>query len=188
MDSKRLFDLFFVLIFSPIILCLFLIVFFLSKIFNKKKIFFIQERGGFLGKKIFIIKFRTMGKNKKKITTFNNFLRKSKLDELPQFYNVLIGEMSIVGPRPLHYKYKSKYSKKQLGRFLSKPGITGLAQISKKKNLSWTEQFQIDLKYNKKKSLILDLKIILITLVILLKSLFKKNSELKDKKLFTGKN
>ena len=110
---KRIFDLIFVILLSPLILFIFFITFLFALIFNRKNIFFFQSRGGYKGEKIEVIKFRTMENQTHKISNFNNFLRKSRLDEIPQFLNVLKGDLSIVGPRPLHYEYKEIYSSEQ---------------------------------------------------------------------------
>ena len=145
--EKRVFDIIFVIFFSPLILFLFFVIFILSFIFNKKHILFFQFRGGLNGEKIEIIKFRTMEDKTKKISSFNNLLRKTRLDEIPQFLNVLKGDLSIVGPRPLHYEYKDIYSFEQKKRFEVKPGLTGLAQIKDTYSMTWSEQFKIDIWY-----------------------------------------
>ena len=96
------------------------------------------------------------------------FLRKTSLDEIPGFINVLIGHMSIVGPRPLPVHYKNRYTREQDKRHDMKPGVTGLAQINSRNALSWDEKFKYDLKYIKNWSLFLDLKIILSTIIYVL--------------------
>ena len=139
-----------------------------------------------MGQKIIIIKFRTMEKNSEKISKFNNLLRKTRLDEIPQFFNVLKGDLSLVGPRPLHYEYKNIYTEEQNKRFKVKPGITGLAQIDEMKNMTWAEQFKIDVWYTNNQSFYLDLKIILKTVIMFIKSF--KIKEIKDKNKFDGTN
>mgnify|MGYP003985808583 CR=1 FL=1 len=183
---KRIFDLIFVIFLSPIILIVFFFVYILSSLFNKKEIFIFQFRGGYQRKKIEIIKFRTMENNTKKISNFNNFLRKTRLDEIPQFFNVLKGDLSIVGPRPLHYEYKDIYSTEQNRRFDVKPGLTGLAQIQNSYEMTWAEQFIIDVWYVDNHNLFLDLKIIIKTVFVIIKSTGKK--EHKDKNKFNGSN
>ena len=184
--EKRVFDIIFVIFFSPLILVLFFVIFILSFIFNKKRILFFQFRGGLNGKKIEIIKFRTMEDKTKNISPFNNLLRKTRLDEIPQFFNVLKGDLSIVGPRPLHYEYKDIYSVEQNKRFEVKPGLTGLAQIKDTYSMTWSEQFKIDIWYVENHNLFLDVKIIIKTLFVIIKSTGKK--EIKDKNKFNGSN
>lgn len=183
---KRIFDLIFIVFFSPIIIFLFFFTYFFCLLFNKKNIFFFQFRGGFRGKKIQIIKFRTMETDTKKISSFNNFLRKTRLDELPQFLNVLKGDLSIVGPRPLYYEYKEIYSSYQNKRFKVRPGLTGLAQIQNSYEMSWSDQFKIDVWYADNHNIFLDLKIIIKTLFIIIKSI--KKNEIRDKEKFDGTN
>ena len=183
---KRIFDLIFIFLFSLLIISLFFLTLVFCFIFNKKNIFFLQYRGGFKGKKIRIIKFRTMENDTKKVSSFNNFLRKTRLDEIPQFLNVLIGDLSIVGPRPLHYEYKEIYSSEQIKRFNVKPGLTGLAQIQNSYEMSWSEQFKIDVWYTNNHNIFLDLKIIIKTLLIIIKSIKKR--EIRDKEKFDGTN
>ena len=183
---KRIFDLIFIISFSPLILLLFFFTFLICKVINKKDIFFIQDRGGHEGKKIRVIKFRTMDADTKKISAFNSFLRKTRLDEIPQFLNILKGDLSLVGPRPLHFEYKDIYTSDQKKRFNVKPGLTGLAQIQNSYEISWSEQFKIDIWYVENHNLLLDLKIIIKTLFIIIKSIGKK--EIKDKNKFDGTN
>lgn len=148
---------------------------------SKGGVFFMQERIGLNRKKFKIIKFRTMVKNAEsigtgiftnrkdsRITNFGSFLRKYSLDELPQIFNVLKGEMSIVGPRPpvLFHPYKiDEYPEEYLERFSYKPGITGLAQISGRTNITWEERFSFDLIYINNYSIFLDWKILLVTVI-----------------------
>ena len=183
---KRSFDILFTLIFLPLIFSTFAVVYIFALFQNKKDIFFFQDRGGYKGKKIIIIKFRTMEKFSGKISKFNNFLRKTRLDEIPQFFLVLKGDLSLVGPRPLHYEYKNIYSVQQNNRFSVRPGITGLAQISEIKNMTWAKQFEIDLWYVDNNSLLLDIKIIIKTLLLIVRSFNLK--EIKDKDKFDGTN
>jgi lipopolysaccharide/colanic/teichoic acid biosynthesis glycosyltransferase len=112
-------------------------------------------------------------KNDDRITNFGNFLRKYSLDELPQIFNVFKGEMSIVGPRPpvLFHPYKiDQYPEEYIKRFNFKPGITGLAQISGRTNITWEERFVFDLIYINNYSILLDVKILFTTV----KNIFKK--------------
>ena len=164
----RFFDLILLFIFSIPILFLFIVTLILCLTFQGRPIFFNQSRGGFKNKKIVIYKFRSMNniKNKKKITKLGKLLRLSKLDEIPQFYNVLIGELSIVGPRPLHFEYKNLYSNYQ------------------KNNDSWKKKFNYDIWYVENKNLVLDIYILFKTFYNLI---FLQSDE-KIPKKFNGKN
>ena len=172
---KRIVDLSLLLIFSPLIIVLFIFISFLIITFNGKPIIFTQKRGGFKGKKFTIYKFSTMdqavdenGKllpDKDRITKIGSFLRSVSLDEIPTFYNVLIGNMSLVGPRPFIAEYLLKYNKAQMRRHDVIPGITGWAQINGRNQLIWREKFDLDLWYVDNQSFILDVKIIILTFV-----------------------
>jgi len=136
--------------------------------------FFTQERPGKDAKVFKLIKFKTMNDKRdskgnllpdsERITSIGRFLRKYSLDELPQFFNVLRGDMSLVGPRPLLVKYLPLYNDRQAKRHLVKPGITGLAQVSGRNNLSWEEKFELDVYYVENVSFLMDVKILLKTL------------------------
>ncbi len=138
-----------------------------------KPIFFIQERPGFKCRPFKIIKFRTMKNlyaekgdlmdDKFRIHKFGQFLRSTSIDELPALINIIKGEMSFIGPRPLLMKYLQLYNKEQIKRHYVKPGMTGLAQINGRNLISWEKKFQYDLYYVKKINFILDLKILIIT-------------------------
>lgn len=127
--------------------------------------FFVQKRPGLNGKLFTILKFRTMHGDGRRISSLGRFLRKSSLDELPQFWNVFVGDMSIVGPRPLLAEYLPLYNAEQLLRHAVKPGMTGLAQVSGRNRLSWDEKFEYDTQYVNSLSLALDLRIIIATIV-----------------------
>ena len=136
--------------------------------------FFIQERVGKNNKVFKMIKFRTMKDSRDKngnllsdeerLTKFGKFLRASSCDELPELINVIKGEMSLVGPRPLLLQYLPLYSKEQLRRHDVLPGMTGWAQINGRNLMSWTEKFKLDLWYVDNWSLLLDIKIIFLTI------------------------
>ena len=111
------------------------------------------------------------------------FLRFTNLDELPQLWNVLKGEMSLVGPRPLPVDYANLFSAEQNNRHQVLPGITGLAQVNGKNDLSWNEKFKLDLEYVNKVSFLLDIKILFKTLILALS--FRKDTSLTEEK-FTG--
>ena len=142
-------------------------------------IIFKQERPGLDEDPFIFYKFRTMTDVKEKkgymdsdyerITKLGKFLRYTSLDELPSFWNVLIGNMSIVGPRPLLTSYLSLYSNEQKRRHNVKPGITGLAQVSGRNQISWDKKFELDLWYVDHHSFYLDFKIILQTIIKVLK-------------------
>ena len=100
-----------------------------------------------------------------RMTNLGRFLRSTSIDELPEFWNVLKGEMSLVGPRPLLPQYLSRYSEKQSKRHLVRPGLTGLAQINGRNNLDWNKKFELDIYYVENLSFFLDLKIIFITVI-----------------------
>ena len=134
---------------------------------------FRQERAGLEGKKFFLYKFRSMTDERdekgellpdaRRLTDFGRWLRSSSIDELPQLWNVLKGDMSIVGPRPLLTDYVPLYSKSQKVRLDAPPGITGWAQINGRNAISWPEKFALDAWYVQHASLVLDFRIILAT-------------------------
>lgn len=167
--------LFLIILFSPIIL----IVALLIRLKLGSPIFFIQERPGLNGKIFKIYKFRTMSNQRDskgqllsdelRLKGFGKFIRKSSLDELPQLFNVLKGEMSFVGPRPLLVEYLKLYNKEQARRHEVKPGITGWAQINGRNAISWEEKFRLDVYYVKNISFGLDLKILYLTFFKVLK-------------------
>nr|WP_269457324.1 sugar transferase [Legionella lansingensis] len=154
---------------SPIIL----IIIFLIRYNLGAPVFFRQERPGLHGKIFRMIKFRTMRDiadargellpDSQRMTSLGKFLRATSLDELPELWNVLKGEMSMVGPRPLLTEYLPLYSIEQRRRHDVKPGITGLAQINGRNALSWEEKFKLDVWYVNNQSLWLDIKILLLT-------------------------
>lgn len=142
--------------------------------------FFLQERPGKDSKTFKIIKFRTMNSKRdtngnllpdlQRITPFGSFVRKSSIDELPQLINVLKGNMSLIGPRPLLTKYLPLYNERQRRRHEVKPGITGWAQVNGRNNLAWSEKFELDVWYVDHISFQLDVKIIFLTVA----KVFKK--------------
>lgn len=137
-------------------------------------ILFKQTRPGLYGEPFEMVKFRTMldaydkqGSplpNEQRHTKFGNFLRSTSLDELPELWNVLKGDMSLVGPRPLLTDYLPLYNEEQARRHDVRPGVTGWAQVNGRNAISWEEKFQLDTWYVDNQSLLLDLKIILMTL------------------------
>lgn len=141
--------------------------------------FFYQERPGLKGKLFKIIKFKSMTDEKdaegnllpndQRITKVGMFVRKTSLDELPQLFNVLKGEMSLIGPRPLMPRYLELYSEEQMRRHDVRPGITGWAQVNGRNNITWTKKFELDVWYVDHVSLWLDMKIIYKTIMNVLR-------------------
>lgn len=153
------------LISAPLMLCITLI----SLWKMGTPVLFRQKRTGLHEKPFTLIKFRTMHEdpdqsgikvNTQKITPWGQFLRSSSLDELPSLWNVLKGEMSLVGPRPLPAQYLARYNERQRQRHQIKPGLTGWAQVQGRNDLSWQEKFKCDLWYIRHQSLLLDVKIL----------------------------
>lgn len=165
----QLFALLFLLCLSP----LFIGVLLLLSVQNKGRPFFTQVRPGLNGQLFTIYKFKTMLDTRdengsllpdfERITPIGKIIRKLSLDELPQLMNVLKGEMSFVGPRPLLPEYLPLYSKEQDKRHEVKPGITGWAQVNGRNALSWKEKFVLDVYYVEHQSVLLDLKILIKT-------------------------
>lgn len=172
---KRAID--FCVAFSALVLLspLLLIVAILLYVANKGKVFFTQERPGKNAKIFTVIKFKTMndktdvnGKllpDKERLTPVGKFVRTTSLDELPQLLNVLKGDMSLVGPRPLLPKYLPLYNDRQKRRHKVRPGITGWAQVNGRNAISWSKKFEYDIWYVDNLSFLIDLKIIGITLL-----------------------
>ena len=177
-ELKRIFDIFLVMLVSPLIFFLFLSISFVF-LYKRLPIIFKQDRPGVDGKIFTLYKFKTMSDDKDidgnllsdelRITKFGKFLRHSSLDEIPSFFNVMKGDMSIVGPRPLLEEYLILYSQEQKKRHNVRPGITGLAQISGRNSLSWDEKLKLDIWYVENRNLILDIKIIFKTIFKVLK-------------------
>ena len=172
---KPLFDRFLIILFVPILLLLFPLL----SILLGFPVLFKQSRPGKNGIPFTIYKFRTMTDEKdefgnllpdvKRLTRFGSFLRRTSLDELPELFNVLKGEMSLVGPRPLLIDYLPLYSPEQARRHEIKPGITGWAQINGRNSLSWQEKFEMDVWYVDHVSFWLDIKILFLTIWKVLK-------------------
>jgi len=172
---KRVFDfsiaLFAIVIASPLMITVAVWLYFANK---GAGVFFLQERPGKDGKIFKVLKFRTMNNKRDesgnllldtlRITPIGRFIRRTSIDELPQLFNVLMGDMSFIGPRPLLVKYLSFYSQEQMRRHAVRPGITGWAQCHGRNALSWTERFKYDVWYVDNLSLLIDIKIILISI------------------------
>jgi lipopolysaccharide/colanic/teichoic acid biosynthesis glycosyltransferase len=170
---KRLFDLALVVPGLIILLPVFALVSLVILIFEGPPFLFQQERAGYGGKIICLVKFRTMRDlrdaqgnllpDEQRLSWLGRFLRSTSLDELPELSNVLKGDMSLVGPRPLLVQYLTRYSPVQARRHTVLPGITGWAQINGRNALSWEEKFRLDVWYVDHWSLRLDIKILLLT-------------------------
>ena len=177
---KRIVD-FFLSLFGLIILSpVLLVVIVLLAIANSGKPFFFQKRPGKNGQLFTIIKFKTMNDKKDvagkllndkfRLTKIGNFVRKTSLDEIPQLLNVLIGDMSLIGPRPLLPEYLPLYNSEQKKRHLVRPGITGWAQVNGRNTISWQQKFEYDVWYVEHLSFKLDVQIIIRTIKKVLKS------------------
>lgn len=176
---KRIFDflmsIILILVFSPMLITISLLV--RSKLGSP--VLFTQKRPGLNGVPFMIYKFRTMTNetdedgnllpDEERLTSFGLFLRRYSLDELPELINVLKGDMSFVGPRPLRMKYLERYNPRQFRRHEVKPGITGWAQINGRNNLSWEERLELDVWYVDNRSFWLDIKIIFLTAIKVLR-------------------
>jgi len=177
---KPLFDFVFafllVLMLSPVFVIIIILLYF----FNQKNVFFLQDRPGKNEKVFKIIKFKTMTDQKDefgnllsdelRLTKLGKFVRKTSLDELPQLINVLKGDMSFIGPRPLLVHYLPLYNDEQKKRHHIKPGITGWAQVNGRNAITWQQKFIFDVYYVNNLSLLLDLKIFLLTIKKVIKS------------------
>lgn len=171
---KRIVDLFFSVIGIILLFPVFLLITIILLIANNGKAFFFQKRPGLNGKIFKILKFKTMNDKKdssgnllpdaKRLTVVGSFVRKTSLDELPQLFNVLIGNMSLIGPRPLMPQYLPLYSITQARRHEVRPGITGWAQVNGRNAISWNQKFEYDVWYVDNISIGLDLKIIFFTI------------------------
>ncbi len=167
---KRLLDILLSLVVIVLFFWLYLILAILVRIKLGSPVLFIQARPG-KDEKIFnLYKFRTMtdkrdadGKllpDRERLTSFGNFLRKSSLDELPEFFNILKGDMSFIGPRPLLVEYLPYYTEREKLRHTVRPGLTGLAQASGRNTVDWDTRFEIDAQYVENLSFLMDLKVI----------------------------
>ncbi|WP_373598223.1 sugar transferase [Paraclostridium bifermentans] len=163
------------LVLSPVLL----IVAVLIRVKLGSPIFFTQDRVGKDGEIFKMIKFRTMldatdkwGEqlpDEERLTSFGRLLRSTSLDELPELINVLKGDMSLVGPRPLLVEYKELYSKEQFRRHEVRPGVTGWAQVNGRNTLAWDERFKMDIDYVDNFNIVMDIKILFMTVIKVLK-------------------
>ncbi|SCC47713.1 sugar transferase [Bacillus wiedmannii] len=177
---KRIFDVCISLLLLFVCLLPIFVVAILVRMKLGSPVLFKQQRPGLHGKPFNVYKFRTMldkkGSNgellpdQNRLTTFGAILRKYSLDELPQLMNVVCGDLSLVGPRPLLMEYLPLYSSKQAKRHNVKPGITGWAQINGRNLITWEEKFELDVWYVENHSFLLDLKIIVLTILKVFKT------------------
>jgi sugar transferase EpsL len=176
---KRILDLFLALpaffLLSPLVV----LTAFLIRLKIGSPVFFRQIRPGLHGKPFILYKFRTMTDkrdekgnllpDKDRLTRFGQFLRSSSIDELPELYNIIKGDMSIVGPRPLLMQYLERYSPEQARRHEVRPGLTGWAQVNGRNGLSWEDKFKMDIRYVDNHNVFWDIRIILMTFAKVMK-------------------
>ncbi|WP_330949256.1 sugar transferase [Virgibacillus sp. MG-45] len=195
---KRLFD---IIISFILVLALSVILIITALVVRNKlgsPIIFKQKRPGKNGKPFYVYKFRTMTDEKdqhgqllpdnKRLTKVGRVIRKLSLDELPQLFNVLKGDLSLVGPRPLLMEYLPLYSQEQARRHEVRPGITGWAQVNGRNAISWEEKFKLDVWYVDNRSFWLDIKILFLTALKVLKSEGVNQDEQTPMKKFEGNN
>jgi lipopolysaccharide/colanic/teichoic acid biosynthesis glycosyltransferase len=176
--GKRLLDLALTIPACIVLIPVFLVVAALIRLRLGGPVFFRHQRTGLHGRPFTVIKFRTMTNTRdaagkllpdtERLTPLGRFLRAASLDELPQLFNVLLGDMSLVGPRPLITDYLHLYNPTQARRHETRPGVTGLAQVKGRRAMTWEDKFDLDVWYVENCGLWLDLKIILRTVVIIL--------------------
>lgn len=193
---KRFFDFFAALLGLIIISPLLLILIILLTIVNQGKPFFYQKRTGIYGKIFTIVKFKTMTDDVdslgnllpalERVTKIGDFCRKYSLDEIPQLFNIFVGDMSLVGPRPLLPQYLQHYSKEQNRRHKVLPGITGWAQVNGRNAISWEQKFEYDTYYVDNQSFLLDVRILIKTVYKVINRKDINNSEDIDMPVFTG--
>lgn len=177
---KRIIDFLAAFVGLVLLLPIFLVVTFLLYFANNGKPFFFQKRPGKNEKIFSIIKFKTMNDKKdtqgnlltdaERLTKIGSFVRRTSLDEIPQLINVLKGDMSLVGPRPLLIQYLPLYNEHQKKRHLVKPGITGWAQVNGRNAISWQQKFEYDVWYVENVSFLVDVKILFKTVAKVVKS------------------
>jgi sugar transferase EpsL len=171
--AKRLLDLILIITLAPLWVPIFLILTGVVWLRLGSPVLFRQERPGYRGNPFSIIKFRTMTDARgsdgqlladaERLVPFGRWLRSTSLDELPELFNVLKGEMTLVGPRPLLMEYLPLYTERQARRHLVKPGLTGWSQVNGRNALSWEEKLEMDVWYVENRTLLLDVKILLRT-------------------------
>ena len=165
--AKRLFDIFLVVMTAEYWLPLMAVVAVLIVLFDGGPVFFLQQRAGKGGRPFNVLKFRTMVSAdgaEPVATPLGKWLRRLSLDEIPQLVNVLLGQMSLVGPRPLPVKYLPRYSAFEARRHEVRPGITGWAQVHGRNAITWPEKFAYDVEYVDRHNLLMDIKILFMTI------------------------
>ena len=195
---KRFLDIIISIIVLVLTLPILIIAYLILLYQNKGKVFFFQERPGLNQEAFNIIKFKTMtdakdetGKllpDNQRITKAGKIIRKLSIDELPQLINVLKGDMSLIGPRPLLFKYIPLYSEEQLRRHDVRPGITGWAQVNGRNSISWTKKFELDVYYVDHVSFIFDLQIFWKTFIKVIKTEGVNQSDIRPMQPFDGSN
>jgi len=176
---KRLFDIFFSIFLLIMLSPLLVLIAILVLIFIGRPLLFLQVRPGLNEELFTLVKFRTMTNEKNssgvlledalRLNKFGKFLRSTSLDEIPELWNILKGEMSFVGPRPLLVEYLPLYNIQQKKRHDVRPGITGWAQVNGRNAISWEEKFDLDVWYSENQSLLLDIKILFMTVLSVIK-------------------
>ena len=172
--NKRIFDFLVAAILILILSPIFLVVSILVRIYLGKPVLFGQKRPGYKGQPFYIFKFRSMTEarskegvllpDERRLTSLGRFLRATSLDELPELFNILRGEMSLVGPRPLLMQYMDRYNSEQARRHNVLPGLTGWAQVNGRNALDWEDKFVLDVWYVDNWSFWLDIKILFLTI------------------------
>lgn len=172
---KSAFDIVFVILTLPITLPIILVISILIAVLDGRPVFFLQLRSGQHMKPFKIIKFRTMTNMSRngefcqsQVTRLGSFLRKTSLDEIPSIINILLGQMSLVGPRPYLHSYIDGYTEKQKERFEFKPGLSGLLQIKQRNNCTWSTKFRYDQIYKNNVGFWFDMYIIMQTVKVVL--------------------
>ncbi|HSI76544.1 MAG TPA: sugar transferase [Lunatimonas sp.] len=195
---KRLLDFLIALISIVILSPLLLAISIALMVQNGRSAFFVQERPGYQRKPFYIIKFKTMNDGRDaegkllpdvhRLTPLGRMIRQLSLDELPQLFNVLMGDMSLVGPRPLLYKYMPLYNEEQLRRHDVRPGITGWAQVNGRNSITWTRKFELDVYYVDNLSFDLDIEILWLTALKVIKREGINQSAERPMQPFNGEN
>ncbi|HYJ24176.1 MAG TPA: sugar transferase, partial [Acidimicrobiia bacterium] len=170
MGAKRVFDAVLTLLTAPIWVPVLLVIALLVRLLQGPPVFFRQTRPGYRGRPFQLVKFRSMSDKRdadgdllpdsERISSIGRFLRQTSLDELPELFNVVRGEMSLVGPRPLLMEYLGRYTPEQMRRHDVPPGVTGWAQVNGRNALTWDEKFELDIWYVDNHSISLDLRIL----------------------------
>lgn len=195
---KRFFDFIIGLILLILVFPIFLITILILKLDDKGNVFFKQKRPGYKERPFYILKFKTMRDTRdasgvllpdnQRVTAIGQKIRKWSIDEIPQLINVIKGDMSLVGPRPLLFKYIPLYTEQQRKRHNVRPGMTGLAQISGRNSISWERKFELDCDYTEQLSLWLDVKILCLTFFKVIRREGINQSVERPMQPFTGTN